>query len=147
MKSILCFLIFYSSIAAQSKKINFFGTEYPVNDLCIIKETSVSYEKNALIWLDAPPAIIRETMISMIKNKLKEKKVKEVKTLDLNVVLLKNSWKGKLTEYKKEGNDTITNFIQLYGNYKSEERILVLVYKTPKSVGFRIPTHFDFLVK
>jgi len=147
MKSILFSLIFFTASSAQTKKINFFGTEFPVNDLCIVKETSIKYDKNAMIWIDAPPEIIRETMVSMIKDKLKEKKVKEIKTENLNVTLLKNSWKGKLTEYKKEGNDTITNFVQLYGNYNSDDRLLILVYKTIKSEGFRIPAYFNFLVK
>ena len=147
MKSLLFFLIFFSVVSAQTKKINFFGTEFRVNDLCTVKETSINYGKNALIWIDAPPEMMRDMMVSMIKNKIKENNVKEVKTEDLNITLLKKSWKGKFMEYKKEGNDSITNIVQLDGNYNGEARLLILVYKTPKRVGFRIPTYFDFLVK
>lgn len=52
-----------------------------------------------------------------------------------------------MTLYKKEDNDSITNFIQLYGDYKNEERLLILIYRTPKPEPFRVPAYFDFLVK
>lgn len=147
MKTIVLLLIFSISLSAQSKKINFFGTEFPMNDKCIVKETSVRYDKNTLAWLDAPPGMLRGTVVSLFKKAFKGKKVKEMKTEQLNVTLLKSNWKGKLIEYKKEGSDSIISFIQLYGTYKNEERLLILGYKTAKSEGFRIPTYFDFLVK
>ncbi|WP_298221619.1 hypothetical protein [Flavobacterium sp.] len=147
MKLTFIFVFLISAVSAQNKKINFFGTEFPVNNSCEVKESSAKYDKNAMIWTAAPPKIMRGTMVSMIKNKLQGKKLKELKTEPLKVTLLKNSWEGKRTEYKKEGNDSITNFVQLYGQYKDEERLLIIMYKTAKSETFRIPAYFDFLVK
>lgn len=147
MKLTYILILVISTVAAQTKKINFFGTEFLVNNACIVKESSARYDKNAMIWMDAPPQMMRSTMISMIKDKFKENNIKEIKDDALKVTLLKNSWQGKLSAYKKEGNDSITNIIQLYGHYKEEERLLILIYKTAKLEAFRIPAHFDFLAK
>lgn len=147
MKFHLFLLLCVSIASAQTKKIDFFGTEFHVNNKCEVKESSIKYDKNAFIWIDAPPAIMRGTMVSMMKNKLNEKKMKEIKNEDIKMTLLKESWKGKFTQYKKANNDSIMNFVQLLGNYKDAERLLIIMYKTPKQEGFRIPAYFDFLVK
>ena len=65
----------------------------------------------------------------------------------LNIKLLKFKWLGKISKFKKENNDSITNFIQLYATIKGKERLLMMVYKTPKNEAFRIPKYFDFLTK
>ncbi len=147
MKLTFFLFLLVSAVAAQNKKINFFGTEFPINSACEVKESSARYDKNALIWLDAPPEIMRATMVSMLKSKFEEKKVKEVKNQPLKVTLLKTSWEGKLSAFKKEDNDSITNFVQLYGQYKDVERLLIIIYKTTKIESFRIPAHFGFLAK
>lgn len=146
MRLFLITLIFSAVASAQNKKINFFGTEFRVNNQCEVKESSVKYGKNALVWTDAPPLIMRGTMTSIVKDKLAGKNLQEVKTDHLKIMLLKNNWKGKMTQYKKAGNDSILNFVQLYGNYKAEERMLIMMYKTPKQEPFRIPAYFGFLV-
>ncbi len=144
----LIFLLFISLFAtAQTKKINFFGTEFVVNDNCIIKEFSLKFGKNGLIWLDAPPKLMRGLITSTIRNKIKGKKTKEVKDEDISLNLLKSKWTGKMVQYKKENNDTITNFVQLYGNYNNEDRLLIISYKTTKQESFRIPAGFEFLIK
>lgn len=147
MKLTYILLILVSTVTAQSKKINFFGTEFAVNNACIVKESSARYDKNAMIWMDAPPKLMRKTMVSMIKNKFKENNIKEVKDDAFKVTLLKNSWEGRLSAFKKEGNDSITNCVELYGHYKDEERLLILIYKTARLEAFRIPAYFDFLAK
>jgi hypothetical protein len=146
MRLTLLFVLFFSIASAQNKTIDFFGTQIHVNNACEVKESSIKYEKNALMWTDAPPALMRGMILSTIKSKIK-KGVKEIKTEPLKVTLLKQNWEGKMTLYKKEGNDTIMNFVQLYGNYKNEERLLIIMYRTPKQEAFRIPAYFDFLVK
>jgi hypothetical protein len=147
MKLIYIFFLIVSVATGQNKKINFFGTEFPVHSACEINESSARYDKNALIWLDAPSELMRTTMISMMKRKFEEKQVKEVKNQPIKVTLLKTRWEGKLSAFKKEGNDSITNFVQLYGQYKDVERLLIIIYKTTKIESFRIPTHFGFLAK
>jgi hypothetical protein len=99
------------------------------------------------MWMEAPPTMFRGMILSTIRNKLAGKKAKEVSTNPIKMSLLKQNWEGKFSQFKKEGNDSITNFIQLYGNYKDEERLLILVYKTAKVEQFRLPTYFDFLIK
>ncbi len=143
------FLLFFCFIisSAQTKKIDFFGTEFLVNNACIVKETSIKYNKNALLWLDAPPSMFRGLLLSTIKKKLTGKKMQELSTNPIKTILLKQNWEGKFSQFKKEDNDSITNFIQLYGNYKEEERLLIMVYKTAKIEPFRIPAYFDFLIK
>jgi len=147
MKFTILLLMTVAITSAQNKKIDFFGTEFNVNNACTVKESSIKYDKNALIWTDAPPTIMRGTMISMIKSKLKDKKMKEVRNDDLKATLLKVIWKGKFSQYKKADNDSIMNFVQLYGDYKNEERLLIMVYKTSKQEPFRVPAYFDFLVR
>lgn len=146
MRLSLFFILVLATASAQTKKIDFFGTIFHVNNTCVVKEGSIKYEKNALIWSDAPPAMMHGILLSTIKNKLKGKQVKEVKSEPLKLTLFKKSWEGKHTQYKKDGNDTITNFVQLYGEYKEDDRLLILMYKTPKPEPFRIPAYFDFLV-
>ena len=144
------FLIPFFAIA-QTKKIDFFGTEFLVNNNCVYKPGdglgSLKYEKNALIWTDAPQKLIRGTMISMMKKAITGKKAKEIKSEDIKVKLLKQSWSGKMSQYKKTGNDTITNFITLFGDYKNTEKMIIIGYKTISQEPFRIPTYFDFLIK
>lgn len=147
MKYTTVLLFLFSIVSAQTKKVDFFGTEFHVNNACEVKESSIKYGKNAMMWTDAPPALMRGIMLSTIKNKLKGKQVKELKTEPLKVTLLKKSWEGKITQYKQEGKDSITNFVHLYGNYKDEDRLLIMIYKTPTPQVFRIPAYFDFLVK
>ncbi len=52
-----------------------------------------------------------------------------------------------MSQYKKTGNDTITNFIILFGDYKNTEKMIIIGYKTISQEPFRIPTYFDFLIK
>lgn len=97
----LWLLLFVIPVAsAQSKKIDFFGTEITVNNKCIVKETSLKYDKNALVWFDAPPKLIKGTLLSTIKNKLVGKKLQEIKSEPLAVLLLKKNWQGKMACYK-----------------------------------------------
>ena len=147
MKFILLLFFCFFISSAQTKKIDFFGTEFFVNNACIVKESSIKYNKNAMMWMEAPPTMFRGMILSTIRNKLAGKKAKEVSTNPIKMSLLKQNWEGKFSQFKKEGNDSITNFIQLYGNYKEEERLLILVYKTAKVEQFRLPTYFDFLIK
>lgn len=144
----LWLLLFVIPVAsAQSKKIDFFGTEITVNNRCIVKETSLRYDKNALVWFDAPPKLIRGTLLSTIRNKLVGKKLQEVKSEPLAVLLLKKNWQGKMACYKKPDNDSILNFVNLSGTYNNEERMLILMYKTPKYEPFRLPLLFNFLAE
>jgi hypothetical protein len=149
----LFFLLFLSTIlaTAQTKKIDFFGTEFLVNNSCAYKPSeganSLKYAKNSIIWSDAPPKLMRSMMISMMKKAIKGKKAKEIKSEELKVSLLKESWSGKFDQYQQKGNDSIINFISLYGEYNKIERLLIIAYKTPKQEPFRIPTYFDFLIK
>ncbi len=147
MKFLLPLLFCFSIATAQTKKINMFGNEFSVNNKCEVKETSIQYDKNAMIWTDAPPKLMRGTMMSMIKNKLAGKRLKEVKSEVLKVSLLNSKWEGKMSLYKKADSDTVINFIQLYGDYNDQERLLIIVYKTLKLEPFRVPAYFDFLVK
>lgn len=148
----LFYLLCLSTIfaTAQTKKIDFFGTEFLVNNSCDIKQgqmNSCKYGKNALIWADAPPEMVRNMLLGALKDKIKEKKVTELKNQDIKVKLLKQSWKGKLTQYQKQNNDTITTFVNLIADFKSKERLVVIVYQSTKKEKFRIPAYFDFLIK
>ncbi len=135
---------------AQTKKIDFFGTEFSVNNTCEVKQgqlNSLKYGKNGLVWCDAPPEMVRNMILGTLKEKIKEKKVTELKNQDIKIKLLKLSWKGKLAQYQKENNDTITTFVNLFANYKDKERLLVIIYQSTKKEKFRIPAYFDFLIK
>lgn len=147
MKLTCILLLVLSAVTAQNKKINFFGTEFPINSVCEINQSSARYDKNAMIWIDAPPEMMRSAMISMMKSKFEEEKVKEVKRQPIKVNLLKTSWEGNFSAYQKEGNDSITHFAELNGYYKEAKRLLIIIYKTKKLESFRIPTHFGFLAK
>jgi hypothetical protein len=148
---IVFFLLFVTLIAtAQTKKIDFFGTEFYAKNNCEYKAVQVNrlqHEKNALVWADAPPKFVLDMLLSTFKTKIEEKKVQEIKTQDIKIKLLKTIWIGKFSQYKKEKNDTITSFVQLFANYKSIDRMLILTYKTTKQEKFRIPACFDFLAK
>jgi hypothetical protein len=147
---ILLFLFASIFATAQTKKIDFFGTGLLVNNSNEYQAgeiNSLRNDKNSLIWADAPPKFMLDMLVNSFQSKIKEKKVTELKSQDLNIKLLKTSWKGKLSQYKKENNDTITNFVQLFGNFKTKDRLVIIVYKTMKQETFRIPACFDFLVK
>jgi hypothetical protein len=148
----LFYFLFLTTIfaTAQTKKIDFFGTEFLVNNACDIKQgqmNSCKYGKNALIWSDAPPEMVRNMLLGTLKDKIKEKKVTELKNQDIKIKLLGNSWKGKLAQYQKQDNDTITTFVNLIADYKNKERLLIIVYQSTKKEKFRIPAYFDFLIK
>lgn len=148
----LFYLLFLTTIfaTAQTKKIDFFGTEFLVNNSCDIKQgqmNSCKYGKNALIWADAPPEMVRNMLLGALKDKIKEKKVTELKNQEIKVKLLKQSWKGKLTQYQKQNNDTITTFVNLIADFKNKERLLIIIYQATKNEKFRIPAYFDFLIK
>jgi hypothetical protein len=145
-------LLFLTTIfaTAQTKKIDFFGTEFLVNNKCEIKQgqmNSVKYDKNALIWSDAPPEMVRNMLLGTLKDKIKEKKVTELKNQAIKIKLLKQSWKGNFAQYQKENNDTITTFVNLIADYKNKERLLIIIYQSTKNEKFRIPAYFDFLIK
>jgi hypothetical protein len=145
-------LLFLTTIfaTAQTKKIDFFGTEFLVNNKCEVKQgqmNSVKYGKSALIWADAPPEMVRNMLLGTLKDKVKEKKVTELQNKAIKIKLLKQSWKGNMAQYQKENNDTITTFVNLIADYKNKERLLVIVYQSTKKEKFRIPAYFDFLVK
>jgi hypothetical protein len=146
-------LLFLTTIfaTAQTKKIDFFGTEFLVNNSCAYKPdesiSTLKYGKNAMMWSQAPPSLLRGILLSTLRSKIKEKKVKEIKSEELKLSMLKSSWTGKMTQFQKKGNDTISNLVSLIGDYKNEERMLIFIYKTPKQEPFRIPTYFDFLIK
>lgn len=148
----LFYLLCLSTIfaTAQTKKIDFFGTEFLVNNSCDIKQgqmNSCKYGKNALIWADAPPEMVRNMLLGALKDKIKEKKVTELKNQDIKIKLLKQSWKGKLAQYQKQNNDTITTFVNLIADFKNKERLLIIIYQSTKNEKFRIPAYFDFLIK
>ena len=147
MKSII--ILFFIGLFGffQSKQIDFFGTKIKVNPICEVKNSTVFYQKNLLTWLDAPPEMFRNMILSKVKEKIETEKYTEVGTTDLNIKLLKFKWLGKISKFKKENNDSITNFIQLFATIKGKERLLMMVYKTPKNEAFRIPKYFDFLTK
>ncbi len=135
---------------AQTKKIDFFGTEFLVNNSCEVKQgqmNSCKYGKNAFIWADAPPEMVRNLLLGTLKDKIKEKKVTELKNQDIKIKLLKQPWRGKLAQYQKPDNDTITTFVNLFAEYKNKERLLIIVYQSTKKEKFRIPAYFDFLIK
>jgi hypothetical protein len=145
-------LLFLTTIfaTAQNKKIDFFGTEFLVNNKCEVKQgqmNSVKYGKSALIWADAPPEMVRNILLGTLKDKIKEKKVTELKNQPIKIKLLKQFWKGNLSQYQKEKNDTITTFVNLFADYKNKERLLIIVYQSTKKEKFRIPAYFDFLIK
>jgi hypothetical protein len=150
MKTYYLFFLTTIFATAQTKKIDFFGTEFNVNGNCEIKQgqmNSIKYGKNALIWGDAPPEIVRNLLLDKLKENMQEKKVTELKNQDIKIKLLKHSWKGKLAQYQKEKNDTITTFVSLFSEYKKKERLLIIVYQSTKKEKFRIPAYFDFLIK
>lgn len=148
----LYYLLFLTTIfaTAQTKKIDFFGTEFLVNNSCDIKQgqmNSCKYGKNALIWADAPPEMVRNMLLGTLKEKIKEKKVTELKNQAIKIKLLKQSWKGNLAQYQKENNDTITTFVNLIADYKNKERLVIIIYQSTKNEKFRIPAYFNFLIK
>ena len=147
---IILFLLVTIFATAQTKKIDFFGNNFTVNNSCEYTAgeiNSLKYQKNALMWADAPPKFILDMLVNKFQDEIKAKKVTELKSQDLKIKLLKTAWTGKLSQYKKENNDTITNFVQLYGNLKSTDKMVIIVYKTMKQEAFRIPSYFDFLAK
>lgn len=75
MKLTFLLLLTITIASAQTKTINFFGTEFHVNNACQVKESSAKYEKNALMWTDAPPTMMRGMVLSTIKGKIKTKNV------------------------------------------------------------------------
>ena len=75
MKLFYFFFLLPFFATAQTKKIDFFGTEFLVNNSCDIKQgqmNSCKYGKNALIWADAPPEMVRNMLLGALKDKIKE---------------------------------------------------------------------------
>jgi hypothetical protein len=100
----LFYLLFLTTIfaSAQTKKIDFFGTEFLANNVCNYKSddesiSTLKYGKNVMMWSDAPPKLMRGILLSTLRSKIKEKKVKEIKSEELKLSMLKTSWTGKMT--------------------------------------------------
>ena len=89
---IILFLFVTIFATAQTKKIDFFGNNFSVNNSCEYQAgeiNSLKYQKNALMWADAPPKFVLDMLVNGFQSKIKEKKVTEIKSQDLKIKLLK----------------------------------------------------------